>query len=254
VARIRRAGALPVGELGAREEQSLVDDLVPMLECWADIESQYPKTIGNEPLRFSVADMVLEDRLSGVRSAAGDASRGEPPAWLRLRPSRMCGKDKGNPVIADKLIDAWVKALVAAACGFRLRGVIVGRDATISIDPLPQEKAAEALTALMRAWREGMTQPLPVARKTAVAYVSGTRNLEPIYEGQDSGGEVTQDACLARMFPDLESLTADGRFFELADLLFGPLCAWTGKHVTREMHGVRAARVLLSANSALHHL
>ena len=35
VARVRRAGALPVGELGAREEQSLVDDLVPMLAAWA---------------------------------------------------------------------------------------------------------------------------------------------------------------------------------------------------------------------------
>ncbi len=253
VARIRRAGALPVGELGAREEQSLVDDLVPMLAAWADIESQYPQTTAKERLRFEVDDMVLEDWLSGVRTAADDAGGGEPPAWLELRPSRMCDKGKGNPVLADKLVAAWVKAVVAAACGFRLRGVIVGRDATITIDPLPRDEAVEALTTLMRTWREGMSQPLPLARKTALAHVSGTRNLEPIYEGQESaGGEVTQDACLARMFPDLEKLTEDGRFFELADRLFGPLCAWTGKQVTREMHAVRAARVaqLVAAQGA----
>ena len=98
-----------------------------------------------------------------------------------------------------------------------------------------------------------MSQPLPLARKTALAYVSGTRNLEPIYEGQESaGGEVTQDACLARMFPDLEKLTEDGRFFELADRLFGPLCAWAGQQVTREMHTVRAARMaqLVAAQGA----
>ncbi len=244
VARIRRAGALPVGELGAREEQSLIDDLVPMLAAWADIESQYPETTAKERLRFEADDMVLEDWLSGVRAGAAGAQSPGPHTWLELRPSRMCDRGKGNPVLADKLIAAWVKAVVAAACGFRVRGVIVGRDATITIDPLPRDEAVDALTTLMQTWREGMSQPLPVARKTALAYVSGTRNLESIYEGQESaGGEVTQDDCLARMFPDLEKLTEDGRFFELADRLFGPLHAWTGKQVTREMHGARAARV-----------
>ena len=244
VARIRRAGALPVGELGARKEQALVDDLVPVLACWAGIESQYPQATAKERLRFEIDDMVVEDWLSGVRAAAGDAGGGEPPAWLELRPSRMCGNDRNNTVRADKLIGAWVKAVVSAACGFRLRGVIVGRDATITIDPQPRDEAVEALTTLMRTWREGMSEPLPLARKTALAYVSGARNLEPVYEGQEgSGGEVTQDACLARMFPDLESLTADNRFFQLADRLFGPLCAWTGTQVTREMHAARAARV-----------
>lgn len=242
VARLRRAGALPVGELGAREEQSLVDDLVPMLAAWADIEALYPEATAKERLRFEVDDMVLEDWLSGVRAAPDDAGAGEPPAWLELRPSRMCDKGKGNPVIADKLIGAWVKAVVAAACGFQVRGVIVGRDATLTIDPLPRDQAVDALSTLMRTWREGMSQPLPVARKTALAYVSGTRNLESIYEGQEAaGGEVTQDACLARMFPDLEKLTEDGRFFELADRLFGPLCTWTGRQVMREMHGARPA-------------
>ena len=186
--------------------------------------------------------MVLEDWLSGVRATADNAGVGHPPAWLELRPSRMCN-DKTKDVVADKLIAAWVKSVVAAACGFRLRGVIVGRDATITIDPLPREAAVEALTTLMRTWREGMSQPLPVARRTALAHVSGTGNLELIYGGQEGiGGEVTQDACLARMFPDLESLTADGRFFDLADRLFEPLCAWTGAQVTREMHSARAAR------------
>ncbi len=97
---------------------------------------------------------------------------------------------------------------------------------------------------LMRTWREGMSQPLPGARKTALAHVSGKRNLEPDYEGQEGvGGEVTQDGCLARMFPDRESLMADGRFTELAGRLFGPFCAWTGAQVTREMHAVGTARL-----------
>ncbi len=173
VARIRRAGALPVGELGARVQQSLVDDLVPMLACWAEIESQYPLTAGRERLRFAVDDMVLEDWLTGVRSAASDAAdrRCRPPGSICVRAG--CAARKGNPVRADKLVAAWVKAVAAAACGFPLRGVIVGRDATITIDPLPRDEAIEALTTLMRTWREGMSQPLPLARKTALAHVAG---------------------------------------------------------------------------------
>jgi exodeoxyribonuclease V gamma subunit len=166
------------------------------------------------------------------------------PAWLELRPSRMCGPARGNPVRADKLVAAWVKALVAAACGLRVRGVIVGRDATITIDPLPQAEAVDALETLMRTWREGMSEPLPLARKTALAWVSGDGRPESTYDGQQGrGGEVQEDACLARMFSDFEALTADGRFFDLANRLFGPLCAWTTAQVTREMHAARATRL-----------
>ncbi len=241
---IRRAGALPIGELGTREAQALVDDLVPMLASWAGIVSEYPAAAGRERLRFEVDDLVLDDWLAGVRAPAGRAAEGEPPAWLEMRPSQLC--DKNGTVRADRLIGAWVKSIVAAACGLRLRGLIVGRDATIAIEPLPRDEAVDLLAMLMRTWREGMSEPLPVACRTAIAQVSGGGNLEPVYEGH-GGGEVAQDACLQRMFPDLESLVADGRFFLLADRLFGPLCAWTATRVTGETHAARAARVAQQA-------
>src|SRR5690606_4828039 len=72
VARQRRAGRLPVGELGARAEQALVDDLVPMLDCWAETASRYPEGVAAERLRFEADGLVLEDWLGGVR-APGDA-------------------------------------------------------------------------------------------------------------------------------------------------------------------------------------
>ncbi|NLD53958.1 MAG: exodeoxyribonuclease V subunit gamma [Burkholderiaceae bacterium] len=241
VARQRRAGRLPVGELGARAEQALVDDLVPMLDGWAEAASRYPEVVAAERLRFEVDDLVLEDWFGGVRAPAVGVASGEPPAWLELRPSRLCGRN--GTVSADKLIGAWVKAVVAAACGFRVRGVIVGRDAVFTVDPLARDPAIETLRMLMRSWREGMARPLPIARRTALAHVSGVANLQPIFEGQEgSRGEVTQDACLARMFPDLESLTEDGRFHDLADRLYGPLRAWA-QQLTRETHGERASRI-----------
>ena len=50
-----------------------------------------------------------------------------------------------------------------------------------------------------------------------------------------SSGEV-EEPCLARMFPDHEALTADGRFAALAERLFGPLLGWVRTHVTFEPH------------------
>ena len=118
----------------------------------------------------------------------------------------------------------------------------MGRDATVTIQPMPPEDAHDALAVLMQAWRDGMTAPLPLPCKTALALVRGLTPAQvavvykgSAYEGGGSRGEV-DEACLSRMYPDYESLCADGRFENLADQLFGPLIAWIKKSVTLDLH------------------
>jgi exodeoxyribonuclease V gamma subunit len=41
-----------------------------------------------------------------------------------------------------------------------------------------------------------------------------------------------QEPCLARLYPDYETLTRDGRFQALATQLYGPLAQWTRQGVT----------------------
>ena len=237
VARIRRSGRLPMAEMGRRTEQGLIDSLVPMFECWREMQALYPDASAKEPLRFPLDAPVLDDWLDGLRTGSGGQR-----VWLELVPSKLCADLKTRNVRADKLIAAWVRSVVASACGVQVQGVIVGRDATVTIQPMPPEDAHDALAVLMQAWRDGMTAPLPLPCKTALALVRGVSPAlvavvyqGSAYEGGGSRGEV-DEACLSRMYPDYESLCADGRFEHLADQLFGPLIAWIKKSVTLDLH------------------
>lgn len=244
VSRICRAGRLPMAELGLRTGQELVETLVPMLERWRDVRARYPDASAKEPLHYEHDGIVLDDWLAGVRAAPEIARQAGPRVWLELTPSRLCAGVRPTPR-PDRLITAWVRTLVTSACGIDMQGVIVGRDATATVNPLPADEAAAALATLMRTWREGMTAPLPLASKTALAWGAGAGDVAVVYEGSSyprggSRGEV-EEACLSRMFPDYESLRADGRFEELAARLFGPVLEWLRVHVTVTPHDTAEA-------------
>ena len=238
VSRIRRSGQLPIAEMGGRYEQTLVETLVPMLEQWRELHAMYPGTAAKEPLRFDQDGMTLDDWLDGLRFALGQPDQPARRVWLALMPSKLCASVKQKTVRADMLITAWVRTVAASACGCPMHGVIVGRDGTVTVNPLPADDAVDALAALMHAWREGMSAPLPLASKTALALVAGVNDVAAVYEGgQYRRGEV-EEACLSRMFPDYESLSADGRIGELAERLFGPLFRWVTTQVSLELHDV----------------
>ena len=48
-------------------------------------------------------------------------------------------------------------------------------------------------------------------------------------------GEV-EDPCMARMYPDFEALTEDGRFETLARQVYAPLKNWTNGYVRARLH------------------
>ena len=204
------------------------------------MRARYAPASIKEPLHFERGGRVLDDWLAAALPVPGRAG---PPAWLELTPSRLCGADL-KAVRPDRLLVAWVRMLAASAGRVPVQGVIVGRDATLTVNPLPTIEAQAALAVLMAAWREGMAAPLPLASKTALARVAGAFDEVAVYEGSafaaagsnaKSSGEV-EEPCLARMFPDHEALTADGRFAELAERLFGPLLAWSQTYVSFEPH------------------
>ncbi len=237
VARIRRAGRLPMAEQGRRTERDLVETLIPMLQRWQEVQALYPHASSKEPLRFEHDAMVLDDWLEGLRAAQGEMHL---RVWLELDPGKLCADPKGTVVRRDKLITAWVRTIAAGACGIPVQGVIVGRDATVTVNPLPANQAVTALTTLMDVWREGLSAPLPLASRTALALVDGARDVAAVYEGSrflrgGSRGE-GEEVCLSRMYPDYEALCADGRFPALAARVFGPVVEWINAHVIVEQH------------------
>ena len=80
-----------------------------------------------------------------------------------------------------------------------------------------------------------MQAPLPLALRTGLAWVQDG-NAAQVYEGGwNSEGENT-DPCLARIYPDFEALSADGRMAALAQLVCAPLAEWASGRVRATPH------------------
>ncbi|MDB5817776.1 MAG: exodeoxyribonuclease subunit gamma [Rhizobacter sp.] len=286
IAQVQRSGRLPIGEMGARAADKLMSTLAPMLAAWRGLQRRYPDAAAKQPLRYPASSASLASSLDRFDSTA-DASHaseldmppvdadgdlriddwldslradGEERVWMALVPHRVCSGDlaKKKPLVlrGDKLIGAWVRALVASACGFEVRGVIVGRDATVTVGPVDFEEAQAVLGLLLDGYATGMSVPLPVAAKTALAWealiagdasknVSSSREalreVASVYEGGFQLRGECEEPCLARCFPDFEALISDGRFEEISERLYGPMQRWLNEAVTFEPHGASPA-------------
>ena len=232
LARIRRAGHFPMAEIGRRVEAEHLDAALPMLLAWRAVLRRHPLAAEKVPLRAEQGALALEDWLDGLHTDAQGTGR---IGWMSLIASRLAERKDSSLVRPEKLLGAWVRSLAAGACGLAAEGILVGRDVTVTITPLEPEAARAGLAALLDAWAEGTARPLPVACTTAIASLRG-KGAEQAYEGGwQQSGEV-DDACLARLYPDFESLTADGEFPHWAQQLYGPVLDWVRDHVHCQPH------------------
>ena len=228
--RARRSGLLPLGALGELAQAELALTLQPMLASWQELQALYPQPLDKEPLRLDLAGVRVHDWLAGLR-AAGDLR-----VAIEMQPSDLVASARKQTVVVHRLVTPWVRMLVASACGVPVVGVLVGRDASVTLQPLPQPEATAQLLTLLQTWREGMAGPLPLACQTGLAWLAGAADVAQVYEGAPQRRGEVLDACLARQFPDFEALVADGRFAALAPRVLAPLRDWALNHATLQMH------------------
>ncbi|MFI3185994.1 MAG: exodeoxyribonuclease V subunit gamma, partial [Methylococcaceae bacterium] len=136
---------------------------------------------------------------------------------------------KDNKIKYPNLLLYWVQHLAGCAIGLDLQTRVVGSDTVIEIAPIAQAEALAQLKILIESWQLGMQYPLPVACKTAFAWLSAAPDkaldaAQSAYEGDDwNRGEVDYDAYLGRFFPSFISLTpetASEGFVAWADTLY----------------------------------
>jgi exodeoxyribonuclease V gamma subunit len=233
---VRRSGQLPIGGMGDRTEKGLAGALLPMLGAWQSQLERHPHTRGRERLHFKQGQLILEDWLDHLHQGMdGDAV----PTWLELEPGKLCSDPAKGVVRADKLVLAWVRSVVAAANHIAVKGVIVGRDATLTVDPMDQVTAQETLAMLTDVWCAGLSKPLPLALKTSLAFVDDKKPRDT-YDGTFQTTAECVEPCLHRLFPDYETLSADPRFEELSRKVYGPLQKWVLSHVKAKAHATNA--------------
>lgn len=216
-AQLSREGLLPVGFMGQKWQRLLVAEMIPVQTAWLTLCGQFPEPAAKLPLQFQFQNITLSDWLENLRTD------GEQTVSIMQSASKVCNaKDE---VRADKVIDIWIRQLVAASQNYSVTFYLVARDASLCMPPLEQAAATATLETLLGLWREGQDGILPVACKTALALIAGD-NPQQIYDGgYNMSGEV-ESPYLARMWPDFSALRAEPDWENVARTLYEPLFLW----------------------------
>ncbi|UPG84735.1 exodeoxyribonuclease V subunit gamma [Luteibacter aegosomatis] len=209
-ARLQRAGALPMGGFAASARRDLTDVAASVHARVAAERRAWPLDAGKREIRLDIDGIVIEDWPSDLRADA----EGHLAALLPS-PSGVLDAD-GSPR-AHRLVMPWIDHLVAQAAGMPVETRYVGPDATVVMSPIDAHEARAMLAVLLNEWREGMARPLPVAVRTALAWLAGDvddapRRARAAYEGLSDRmrGEVDGDPYLARAWPDFDALAGAG--------------------------------------------
>lgn len=251
---LQRSGSLPMRALGDLKRAELHDSLLAMADAWTQLGQTFPSAAQRIAAEHEHGGVLVRDWIDGVyQSPTGER------CWVQLEASKLtttAGKQvQPRP---DKLLGAWLKSLVLACLGDQGRGQpvhgrMVGPDGVLSIQPMDPQTAKESLNTLLEVWWMGQQQPLPLPFKTALTLAASAQDgqatpdskAEAVYEG---GGDAmsermaeVRDMCLARVFPDFETLcetgTSDGLgLLDLAPRVYAPLLQWAAECVTAQTH------------------
>jgi len=215
-ARLQRSGALPMGGFATPVRLDIEGAAQAVFGRFVAERRQWPRDAGKREIHLEVHGVVIEDWLADLR--ADDEGR---LAIFLLSPSNVLHAD-GSPR-AHRLVMSWIDHLVAQAAGYGVVTRYIGPDATIVLSPMDREDALRMLGTLVDAWREGMARPLPVAVKTALAWLlapspddAAKQAREAYAPAHDRAfGEIDGDPYLTRAYPTFDRLLAAG----LADWL-----------------------------------
>ncbi|CAG8868142.1 RecBCD enzyme subunit RecC [Pseudomonas fluorescens] len=224
--RLQAHGVLPLAGFGEHLQDELVQPLPALLQRHAELLQRWPQVIDSAlPIRFEHGLHRLEGWLGRVYQAPDESLLTITTVPNTLSSGR-------NSLKWHRLIPTWVLHLAACAVGHPLHSALVASDVTLLLAPLPQARAAELLGDLLVARQAAMNAPLPVAAKTAFAWLSQSNPdkalgaAERAYEGdgQNSFGERSESVALARQFRDFDALSADETFEGWCEALYRPLC------------------------------
>ncbi|MFN3580847.1 MAG: exodeoxyribonuclease V subunit gamma [Pseudomonas sp.] len=222
--RLQQCGQLPLAGFAGLASEQLLAPLADQLERYRQQAQLWDQRLDHPlPIEGRSAALQLSSWLADVRCSA----RLDGLLRLTLLPGRVMGKKTLN---WKKLLNEAVLHVCAAASGHRMSSCIISADADIQLLPLEQSQAAAILQDWLQAWHQGLSRPLPVAPKTALAWLDAEDEDKALaqarqcYDGNDYlRGERLDSAALLRTYPDFASLSASGEFEAFASLLYQPL-------------------------------
>jgi exodeoxyribonuclease V gamma subunit len=195
---------------------------------WRALDAHYPVSGKVHALHGAAHGLMVEDTLDDLRTA-DDGS----PVCLVATASKLMQDKK---LRHDKLLGPWAAHLLVNANALPATTHIVAPDAIVLLRSLATAEARQHLHALLAAFAAGLCAPLPIARKTAcawlqveaanakavpekqkpddaltaAAFAAARQCYAPRGDGEHSRGEVDSEPALARRWRDFAALHAAG--------------------------------------------
>ena len=222
--RLQNSGLLPMAGFGECLQRELIEPLPDLLQRYHQLLALWPTPLTSAlPVNLELHGLPVEGWLSGLhqRADGGLLSVTTIPNSIGSIKARKW----------HRLTRPWVNHLVACASGMAMTTALVASDDSLVLDPMEQASASRILGDLLLAWQSGMRQPLPIAVKTAFAWLGQTEPVKAeaaarkAYEGDgvNTDGERRESVALARQFADYDALTADETFVDWCSALYRPL-------------------------------
>ncbi|CAH0168203.1 exodeoxyribonuclease V subunit gamma [Pseudomonas mediterranea] len=222
--RLQNSGLLPMAGFGEYMQRELIEPLPDLLQRYQQLLALWPTPLTSAvPVNLQLHDVSVEGWLSGLHQRSDGAVLAIttiPNSIGSVRTRKW-----------HRLIRPWVNHLVACASGLSMTTALVASDDSLLLAPFEEPVARRLLSDLLQAWQSGMRQPLPIAVKTAFAWLGQTdpdkaeAAARRAYEGDGltSEGERRESPALARQFVDFDALVADETFPDWCDALYRPL-------------------------------
>jgi exodeoxyribonuclease V gamma subunit len=223
-------GVLPAGGFGSLLVEGIGNDVRRVLKRWHLATARWPQQLDAKELSYTYQHSSAASGSLKLEGWLDDLRTGDDGTLVRLLPmAGLLHKDKA--ISYHRLLQAWAMQLFANAQDLAISTHLFAADATIVLKSCARAEASAWLHQLLDAWHHGMHTPLPVARRTAYAWLLAERAKKnpheaarTRYEGgeySDSVGEVNFEPALARTWPTFSALHADG--FEHWLALYRPL-------------------------------
>jgi exodeoxyribonuclease V gamma subunit len=249
--RMHRSGDLAAGGFGEVIADDLMEPMADLFERFRAELQRWPERLDEQfELRVEggagTGALSIEDWIGELRTGP-DESRGR----VFLDPGTLI---KDRKYRGDRLIAYWVAHLAAQLAAGAVTTVIVSKVGSVEFAPLATGDARAHLLTLLRAWDEGTRRPLPLAVKTAFAWLRKRPGALDFMHARDFAGEAGESAEIAaalveardaarvtyegagrqqgeretnaylyRAYPDFSALAATGEFERLAVALLLPL-------------------------------
>ncbi|MGX1183659.1 exodeoxyribonuclease V gamma subunit [Pseudomonas sp. F-14 TE3623] len=233
--RLQNSGLLPMAGFGECLQRELIEPLPDLLLRYQQLLALWPTPLTSAlPVSLELQGLHLEGWLSGLhqRADGGLLSVTTIPNSIGSIKARKW----------HRLTRPWVNHLVACASGMPMTTALVASDDSLLLGPMEEATASRILGDLLLAWQTGMRQPLPIAVKTAFAWLAQTdpskadAAARKAYEGdgQTTDGERRESPALARQFADYDALIADETFPDWCNALYRPLFEASWRSSTSE--------------------